>query len=225
MRVERVTPRSDAALAALSDGTQVRAALVVAADGRDSAVREGLGIAVGRWGYGQKAVVFTVTHPLPHDGVSTEIHRSGGPFTLVPLIDRDGGPGLGRGLDGGRPAGGGAGAGCRSGAFEAALNARSCGVLRPAPAGKPAAAVADRHPGGGAARRASRGAGGRGRARRAADRRAGPQHEPQATSRPCSTSASPRATPRATSARRSCSRATTARGTATCSSGSPGSTR
>ena len=25
------------------------------------------------------------THPLPHDGVSTEIHRSGGPFTLVPL--------------------------------------------------------------------------------------------------------------------------------------------
>ena len=90
VRVERVTPRTDAALVALSDGTQVRAALVVAADGRDSAVREGLGIAARRWGYGQKALVFTVTHALPHEGVSTEIHRSGGPFTLVPLPDRDG---------------------------------------------------------------------------------------------------------------------------------------
>ena len=54
-------------------------ALVVAADGRDSAVREALGIGARRWGYGQKALVFTVTHALPHDGVSTEIHRSGGP--------------------------------------------------------------------------------------------------------------------------------------------------
>ncbi|MEM9852728.1 MAG: FAD-dependent monooxygenase, partial [Pseudomonadota bacterium] len=28
---------------------------------------------------------FTVSHPRPHDNVSTELHRSGGPFTLVPL--------------------------------------------------------------------------------------------------------------------------------------------
>lgn len=33
-----------------------------------------------------------LTHPMPHDNVSTEIHRSGGPFTLVPLPDRDGQP-------------------------------------------------------------------------------------------------------------------------------------
>ena len=90
VRVERVTPRTEAALAALSDGSQVRAALVVAADGRDSGVREGAGIGARRWGYGQKALVFTVSHPLPHDGVSTEIDRSGGPFTLVPLLDREG---------------------------------------------------------------------------------------------------------------------------------------
>ncbi|MCH8952875.1 MAG: FAD-dependent monooxygenase, partial [Proteobacteria bacterium] len=31
-------------------------------------------------------------HPRPHDGVSTEIHRSGGPLTLVPMPDRDGCP-------------------------------------------------------------------------------------------------------------------------------------
>ena len=65
---------------------------------------------------------------LPHDGLSTEIHRSGGPFTLVPLPDRDGahhsavvwmerGPRAAE-LAALAPA-----------AFEAALNARACGVL------------------------------------------------------------------------------------------------
>lgn len=91
--VARVTARSSAALVALAPGAQVRAQVraqvVVAADGRESFVREALGIGVRRWSYGQKALVFAVTHPVPHAGVSTEIHRSGGPFTLVPLPDID----------------------------------------------------------------------------------------------------------------------------------------
>lgn len=87
-----VLAREDAALVGLSDGTQLRAKLLIAADGRDSFVREALGIAARRTSYGQKAVVFSVTHTLPHENVSTEIHRSGGPFTLVPLPDRDGKP-------------------------------------------------------------------------------------------------------------------------------------
>ncbi len=76
----------------LSDGTTVRAALVIAADGRASPMREAAGIGVHTRRYGQKALAFAVTHPVPHDNVSTEIHRSGGPFTLVPLPDRDGSP-------------------------------------------------------------------------------------------------------------------------------------
>ena len=92
VRVERVTPRSAGAIVALSGGEQARAALVIAADGRDSPLRRSLGIGARRWGYGQKALVFTVAHERPHEGVSTEIHRSGGPFTLVPLPDRDGEP-------------------------------------------------------------------------------------------------------------------------------------
>lgn len=76
----------------LSDGTTVSARLLVAADGRDSPMREALGIGVRRLTYGQKALAFAVTHLIPHDNVSTEIHRSGGPFTLVPLPDRDGKP-------------------------------------------------------------------------------------------------------------------------------------
>lgn len=76
----------------LTDGSRVTARLVVAADGRDSPMREAAGIAVTARRYGQKALAFAVTHPVPHENVSTEIHRSGGPFTLVPLPDHDGLP-------------------------------------------------------------------------------------------------------------------------------------
>jgi 2-octaprenyl-6-methoxyphenol hydroxylase len=91
-KVTGLLARSAHALARLSDGAQVRARLVVAADGRDSAVREMAGIRAHRWHYGQKALVFAVTHPEPHGGVSTEIHRSGGPLTLVPMPDHAGRP-------------------------------------------------------------------------------------------------------------------------------------
>ncbi|MEL6595220.1 MAG: UbiH/UbiF family hydroxylase [Pseudomonadota bacterium] len=88
----RVFTRSRQALVTLSDGTKVEAKLVIAADGRSSPVREALDIPVKTTRYGQKALAFAVTHPIPHENVSTEVHRSGGPFTLVPLPDRDGVP-------------------------------------------------------------------------------------------------------------------------------------
>lgn len=84
--------REAEALVRLSDDTQVRCKLVIGADGRHSAVRAAAGIDVSTTRYGQKAVTFAVTHPYPHDNVSTEIHRAGGPFTLVPLPDQDGKP-------------------------------------------------------------------------------------------------------------------------------------
>lgn len=87
-----LTAREDEALVALSDGSHATARLVVGADGRDSAIRRALGINVRTTRYGQKALAFAVTHEHPHHNVSTEIHRSGGPFTLVPLPDRDGKP-------------------------------------------------------------------------------------------------------------------------------------
>jgi 2-octaprenyl-6-methoxyphenol hydroxylase len=126
--VARVVPRSSGALVTLTDESQVRARLLVAADGRDSLVRESLRIGVRRWRYGQAALVFAVSHPVPHEGVSTEIHRTGGAFTLVPLPDHEGvhhsavvwmetGP-RARAL-----------AALDASAFEAELNARACGVL------------------------------------------------------------------------------------------------
>jgi 2-octaprenyl-6-methoxyphenol hydroxylase len=88
----RLVTRETAALVTLTDGTAVTARLLVAADGRNSPMRDALGIGVTTLRYGQKALAFAVTHPTPHGNVSTEIHRSGGPFTLVPLPDRDGRP-------------------------------------------------------------------------------------------------------------------------------------
>jgi 2-octaprenyl-6-methoxyphenol hydroxylase len=84
--------RDSEALVTLSDGTRIAARMVIAADGRASAMREALEIPVRTMRYGQKALAFAVSHPIPHRNVSTEIHRSGGPFTLVPLPDRNGLP-------------------------------------------------------------------------------------------------------------------------------------
>lgn len=88
----RMLVRDAEALVTLSDGTQVAAKLVIGADGRNSPVREALGIPARTTRYGQKALAFAVAHDIPHQNVSTEVHRSGGPFTLVPLPDRDGRP-------------------------------------------------------------------------------------------------------------------------------------
>ncbi len=87
-----VVTREDGAFVTLSDGTRAAARLLVAADGRGSPVRQAVGIGVRRIDYGQTALTFAVTHPVPHGNVSVEVHRTGGPFTLVPLPDRDGQP-------------------------------------------------------------------------------------------------------------------------------------
>jgi len=88
----QMLPRRDETIVTLSDHTQLAAKLVIGADGRNSAVRHAAGIDVKTMRYGQKALTFAVTHDAPHDNVSTEIHRSGGPFTLVPLPDHEGMP-------------------------------------------------------------------------------------------------------------------------------------
>ena len=84
--------RDNGAIVTLNDGAQVEAQLVIGADGRGSPVRKSAGIDVKTTRYGQKALTFAVTHDAPHDNVSTEVHRSGGPFTLVPLPDHEGKP-------------------------------------------------------------------------------------------------------------------------------------
>lgn len=131
MALSALTLRRDVAIACFANGETLRARLVVGADGRDSAVRRLVGIGARRWDYGQKALVFTTAHDAPHDGVSTEIHRTGGPFTLVPMPDgEDGRPRssvvwMERAAEADRLAA------LDKAAFEAALNARALDVLGP----------------------------------------------------------------------------------------------
>lgn len=88
----RMVARENSVIVTLSDGQVIEARMLVACDGRDSAVRDACGITARTLRYGQKALSFAVTHPVPHDNVSTEIHREGGPFTFVPLPDHEGQP-------------------------------------------------------------------------------------------------------------------------------------
>lgn len=71
--------------ASLNDGTAIRARLLVGADGRNSKVRESCGINVWERAYGQKAITCLIRHSRSHGNISTEFHRPGGPFTIVPM--------------------------------------------------------------------------------------------------------------------------------------------
>jgi 2-octaprenyl-6-methoxyphenol hydroxylase len=73
------------AVAQLSDGSKLRARLVVAADGRDSRLREEVGIQVVGWSYGQNGIVATVHHARPHNGTAYEHFLPAGPFAILPL--------------------------------------------------------------------------------------------------------------------------------------------
>ena len=74
-------------LATLSDGRKVQARLVIGADGRQSAVRRMAGIGARELGYKHSAIVCTVTHELPHDGVAHEHFLPIGPFAMLPMKD------------------------------------------------------------------------------------------------------------------------------------------
>ncbi len=90
--VEKSFARTVGARVTLTNGERLSAPLIIAADGRDSPLRTAAGIGTWTHRFGQSALSFAVTHPEPHGNVSTEVHRSGGPFTLVPLPDRNGLP-------------------------------------------------------------------------------------------------------------------------------------
>ncbi|MBI3678171.1 MAG: FAD-dependent monooxygenase [Proteobacteria bacterium] len=77
--------REGGAIAALSNGETVRARLAVAADGRESPMREAMGLGVIAWSYPQWGIVATVEHEKPHNGVAYEHFLPSGPFAILPM--------------------------------------------------------------------------------------------------------------------------------------------
>lgn len=74
----------------LDDGRKIRAQLAVAAEGRDSKLRELAGIGLTGWSYAQTAIVATIGHARPHDGIAHERFLPAGPFAILPLPDENG---------------------------------------------------------------------------------------------------------------------------------------
>ena len=76
---------SDSVCVVTSTGQRLTARVALAADGRNSVLREAAGIRTNRWSYDQSALVTSFDHSGPHDGISTEHHKTAGPFTTVPM--------------------------------------------------------------------------------------------------------------------------------------------
>ncbi|HRJ69282.1 MAG TPA: FAD-dependent monooxygenase [Beijerinckiaceae bacterium] len=68
-----------------ADACQFDAPLLVAADGKASALRQQAGIPFYGWDYGQTAIVGTISHSLPHQGRAVEHFLPAGPFAMLPL--------------------------------------------------------------------------------------------------------------------------------------------
>jgi 2-octaprenyl-6-methoxyphenol hydroxylase len=68
-----------------SDDKTCDAEVILAADGANSAIRNAAGFCVKTTKFHQSALTTSFAHSAPHDFISTELHKSAGPFTTVPL--------------------------------------------------------------------------------------------------------------------------------------------
>lgn len=71
----------------LADGRTLQTALLVAADGANSRVREWAGFKMREWDYGHHALVATVATELPHRLTARQVFRREGPLAFLPLPD------------------------------------------------------------------------------------------------------------------------------------------
>jgi len=81
----RADVRGDAAIVHLKAGSEIVGRLVVAAEGRRSALREAAGIGLVSRDYKQRGIVVQVAHERPHDGVAVQHFLPGGPFAILPM--------------------------------------------------------------------------------------------------------------------------------------------
>jgi len=75
--------------ARLEDGRRLTAQLVIAAEGRRSALRDQAGIRLTQWSYHQTAIVCSVWLQHGHDFIAHEHFLPAGPFAILPLNGDD----------------------------------------------------------------------------------------------------------------------------------------
>jgi 2-octaprenylphenol hydroxylase len=77
----------DARLLHLSDGRSLAAELVIAADGRESALRNKVGIGTTGWDYNQHGLVATISTEKSHQATAWQRFLTEGPLAFLPLFN------------------------------------------------------------------------------------------------------------------------------------------
>jgi 2-octaprenyl-6-methoxyphenol hydroxylase len=90
--IASVTREAEGAIVRVANGPEIHCRLVIAADGRDSALRRQARIAVTRLPYGQSSLVAAISHSRPHHNVALEKFLPAGPFAQLPLAATDAAP-------------------------------------------------------------------------------------------------------------------------------------
>ena len=72
----------------LDNDQEISCSLCIGADGRNSIVREFIESEVSQRKFDQSALVLNLKHSVPHQNISTEFHTPNGPFTLVPIGEK-----------------------------------------------------------------------------------------------------------------------------------------
>ena len=85
-RLEQLRRSGDDWLLSLSDGRQLRAPLLIAADGANSAVRRLAGCATREWDYLHHAIVTSVRCSEPHQATAWQRFTDDGPLAFLPLV-------------------------------------------------------------------------------------------------------------------------------------------
>jgi 2-octaprenyl-6-methoxyphenol hydroxylase len=85
MQDKKITPSGVQIM--LENGVEINANLLVGAEGRGSPTREAAGIKSYQFPYHQKALVFSVYHAQPHQGVAWEAFHPDGPMAFLPVQD------------------------------------------------------------------------------------------------------------------------------------------
>ena len=80
------------AVVRVSGGAAIQARLVVAAEGRGSALRQQAGIRVTDIPYPQRGLVCAIAHERPHGNTALEHFLPSGPFAQLPMVGIEGAP-------------------------------------------------------------------------------------------------------------------------------------
>jgi 2-octaprenylphenol hydroxylase len=84
-RLEQLRRSGEGWLLSLNDGRELRAPLVIAADGANSAVRRLAGCATREWDYLHHAIVTSVRCAKPHQATAWQRFTDDGPLAFLPL--------------------------------------------------------------------------------------------------------------------------------------------